>query len=83
MDPRALAMQLRSPFGQKILSGINSASTIPLIQLRELLRLQILIPSEETVHRAVAALNQEAHLQQEIDRLSQQQSEVAKSLWPL
>lgn len=83
MDPRALAMQLRSPFGQKILNGINSASTIPLIQLRELLRLQILIPNEETVHQAVAALNQEAHLQQEIDRLSQQQSEVAKSLWPL
>lgn len=83
MDPRALAMQLRSSFGQKILSGINSASTIPLIQLRELLRLQILIPDGETIQRAAAALNQEAQLQREIDRLYQQQSEVAKTLWPL
>jgi restriction endonuclease S subunit len=83
MDARALAMQLRSPFGQKILSGINSASTIPLIQLRELLRLQILIPDGETIQRAADALNQEAQLQLEIDRLYQQQSEVAKNLWPL
>lgn len=44
IDPRALALQLRSPLGQELLSGIVSGATIPLIPLRELTRMQILFP---------------------------------------
>jgi type I restriction enzyme M protein len=82
IDPRALAMQLRSPFGQELLQSIISGATIPMIQLRELMRLAVLVPSPETSQRAIEALETEAKLQEEIVELKAKQDRLAAQLWP-
>lgn len=66
-----------------MLAGIVSGATIPLIQLRELLRLTVLIPDELTAHQAIEALNTERRLQEEIDRLQREQSQAAAHMWTL
>lgn len=83
IDPLTLALQLRSPLGQQLLSGIVSGATIPLIQLKELTRLQVLVPDQKTIQRAAAAFATEVQLQQKIDRLRAQQAEATAHLWTL
>ncbi len=84
MDARALAVLLRSAIGQELLNSIVSgASSIKLIQLRELERLKILLPDAESSRRAIQSLEKEAYLQQEIERLRHEQAMVAADLWSL
>jgi type I restriction enzyme M protein len=73
VDTRALALLLRSEFGQSLLNRIVSGATIPLIQLRELLELPIVLPLLEEQRRAAEALDREMEIQQEIERLQQMQ----------
>jgi type I restriction enzyme M protein len=82
MDSRALAMQLRSSFGQELLQSIVSGATIPMIQLRELMKLSVLVPSVETSQKAIEALDNEAKFQEEIIQLKAKQDELAAQLWP-
>lgn len=81
IDARALFVQLRSSLGQKLLAGIVSGASIQLIQLRELMRLQVLMPDQEVEQRAINALDQEAKLQREIDHLREQQAQIAADIW--
>lgn len=83
IDPRAMAVQLRSKLGQEVLKFATTGATIPLIPLKMLLKLPIFVPDRETVQKAVDALEQETKLQREIDRLHQAQTEIAKDLWTL
>ena len=83
IDPRAMAVQLRSKLGQEVLKFATTGATIPLIPLKMLLKLPIFVPDRETVQKAVDALEQETKLQREIDRLHQAQTEFAKDLWTL
>lgn len=83
IDPRALFMQLRSPIGQELLSGIVSGATTPLIQLRELMALPVIIPSPDEQYRAIEALNREDDIQRQIDALRKEQERVANDLWQL
>ncbi|CAK0778342.1 hypothetical protein CCP2SC5_810005 [Azospirillaceae bacterium] len=78
-----LAMQLRSPLGQGLLSSIVSGATIPLIRLNELLRLKLLMPTVELTERATLALEEEANLQRKIDELRSRQAAQADDLWTL
>lgn len=82
VDPRALALQLRSKFGQSLLAQIVSGATIPLIQIRELMRLSILVPSLETASAAAEALEKERDLQQQAEAIQKQLPHVAAALWP-
>jgi type I restriction enzyme M protein len=83
MDPRALALQLRSPFGQQLLKQIVSGATIPLIQIRELMRLSVLLPDRDSSAAAGAALEKEDRLQQQIGELQKKLTEVTADLWPV
>jgi type I restriction enzyme M protein len=83
IDPRLLTLQLRSPFGKELLNGIVSGAVIQLIQLKELIHLPILVPDIETGRHALEALEREADLQQQIDRLRQEQAQVASDIWTL
>ena len=83
IDPRLLALQLRSPFGKELLNGIVSGAVIQLIQLKELIHLPILVPDIKTSRHALEALEREADLQQQIDRLRQEQAQVASDIWTL
>jgi len=83
IDPRVLALQLRSPLGKELLSGIVSGAAIQLIQLKELIHLSILIPDLNTANHAIKALEREAELQQQIERLRQEQAQAAADIWTL
>lgn len=83
IDPRALFLQLRSELGRELLSGIVSGATIQLIQLRELERLEILLPDAAICQQAIEILEKEARLQKEINHLRQEQSLLASDLWSL
>jgi type I restriction enzyme M protein len=81
IDPRAMAMQLRSPFGQELLTQIVSGAAIPLIQLRELMHLEVLNIDRAHSEQVIEALGRETHLQREIDRLRNEQSNVSSKFW--
>jgi type I restriction enzyme M protein len=83
IEPKVLAMELRSPFGQELLKTVSSGATIPLIQLKELLRLQVPVPDAATAEEARSALEGEAEIQSEIEFLQHKQASLAKSLWAL
>lgn len=82
-DPRALFMLLRSPIGQAMLNGIVSDATTPLIQLRELLALEIPLPSLEQQNEAIDSLSREHEIQTKIEELRTEQAQVATDLWQL
>lgn len=83
IDPRALFVQLRSPLGQEFLNGIVSGTTIPMIQLKELRRLQVIVPPPELEHQAIDALEGEAISERHIAKLRDEQADYAKNLWQL
>lgn len=83
LDPRALAMQLRSPLGQELLAGRVAGATIPMIQIRELMRMKVIIPDSTTAEQAIHALDQENQLQEEIEHLRASQKDIASGLWHL
>ena len=83
IDPLTLALQLRSTLGKALLSGIVSGATIQLIQLKELNRLQVLVPDQKTTQQAAEAFATEVQLQHEIDRLRTQQTQATAHLWAL
>lgn len=83
IDPRVLAIYLRSALGQELLKTIVSGATIQLIQLRELLRLQIALPSIEEQSIIANALEEESAIQDEIDTLVNKQAKLAERFWGL
>jgi type I restriction enzyme M protein len=83
INPRALAIYLRSELGQELLKSIVSGATIQLIQLRELLRLQIIIPSSEEQLAIANALDEEAAIQELIEIQINKQSKISASFWKI
>ncbi len=83
INPRSLLIYLRSELGQELLKTIVTGATIQLIQLRELLRLPIAIPSPEKQSAIANALDEEAAIQVEIDLLINKQTKVAANFWNL
>ena len=84
IDPKALAVYLRSPFGRGLLDGIAvKGATIPLIQQRELQRLPVIIPSKKKAAEIGKILDEQASIQQEIETLRTRQVELANKFWTL
>lgn len=83
IDPRALALYLRSPLGQELLKGLAVGATIPLIQQRELQRLPVVIPDKKEAAEIGNTLDEEAKIQREIEKLRTRQTELAKRIWAL
>lgn len=84
MDPKALAVYLRSPLGRELLDGIAvKGATIPLIQQRELQRLLIIIPSKKEAADIGNILDEQADIQKEIEELRARQIKLAKQVWTL
>jgi type I restriction enzyme M protein len=81
--PIALFMFLRSPLGQTLLQGVASGATTPLIQLGQLLSLQIPNMSESEQLQAIEALMREREIQHELNRLQDEQANIAIKLWSL
>lgn len=84
IDPKALAVYLRSPLGRELLDGIAvKGATIPLIQQRELQRLPVVIPPKKDAVEIGNILDEQASIQQEIEELRSRQVKLAKQFWTL
>lgn len=83
IDPRALVMLLRSQLGEGLLKTIISEGTMPFIQLRELERLNIPIPTDDESQNAIAILEEEVKLQQEITELQGHLKELSMECWKI
>jgi type I restriction enzyme M protein len=80
LDPRALLMELRSAYGQDLLSRIVVNASIPLIRLAELEEMAIPVRNEHLQKLFIDALEEEARLQSQIISLQEAQSNIASSL---
>ncbi len=80
---QSLFVQLRSPMGQALLQSIVSGATIRLIQLRELMKLEIVRSTTEQDAKAKKIIDAEAHLEKEIKEIKREQEELSKGLWNL
>lgn len=82
LDARVLFVFLKSAAGQSLLKQIVSAgSTVPLIQLRDLEKLRIPIPTVQEQQAIIADFEQLVALEQEIGRLRKQQVMIAANFW--
>jgi len=83
IDPRAIAVQMRSELGQAVLKLARTGATIPMIPLKMLMELPIFVPDRLTAEKAKAALDIETELQGQIETLRKTQANAAKDLWIL
>lgn len=83
IDPRAMAVQIRSPRGQEVLNFAITGATIQLVPLKMLMKLPIFVPDLQTARQAAEVLGQETKIQYEIDRLRQSRAMLASDLWQL
>ena len=81
VDPKALFLILRSSLGQDLLKTITSGSTIPMITLRDLSKLEVPVPTQTSGRRAAEVLEMEEALQHQIEDLKRQQFAVAGDDW--
>lgn len=80
---QSLFSQLRSQMGQALLHSIVSGATIKLIQLRELMKLEIVKSTPEQDARARKIIDVEAHLEKKIKEIKKEQEELSKGEWNL
>jgi type I restriction enzyme M protein len=83
IDPRALYLYLRSEIGQALLKGIVSGATIPLIQLRELEKLLVMVPTKQDQDAIIRTFQEEVRIKAQIDELREQQAALAARHWSL
>jgi len=81
-DPRVLFRYLSSSVGQELLQAVRVGSTIPSIQMADLRRVQVLIPSEAEQDSVARAVEQLFDLEAQIDRIRQMQAGLQAETWP-
>lgn len=81
IDPRALFLLLRSRLGQELLKTITTGATIPMITLRDLLKLEIPLPTAAASRRAAEVIRKEEDIKREIEDLTRKQMAVAGDDW--
>lgn len=84
VNPKALAVYLKSDLGQKLLESISvQGATIPMIQLRELQKLPVIVPPIKDATEIGKILDDQSKIQGEIEQLRAKQIELARSIWAL
>jgi len=84
VNPKALAIYLRSDLGQRLLESISvPGATIPMIQLRELQKLPVIVPPIKDATEIGKILDDQSKIQGEIEQLRAKQIELARSIWTL
>lgn len=82
-SPWSLFVYLRSALGKACLQRIVSGAAVPLIQLRELRKLPIVMPTAEQAAHTQQVFMEIVGIQLEIDDLRSRQDSLAGECWPL
>lgn len=80
---QSLFVQLRSPMGQELLAGIVSGATIKLIQLRELMKLEVVQSTSDQDAISREIVDSEERLEKEIQKIRVEQEMLSKDVWKL
>jgi type I restriction enzyme M protein len=80
---QSLFVQLRSPMGQALLTGIVSGATIKLIQLRELMNLEIVKSTAEQDAKSRKIIDAEDQLEKSIKEIKKEQEDLSRNIWNL
>lgn len=80
---QSLFVQLRSPMGQELLAGIVSGATIKLIQLRELMKLEVVQSTSDQDAKSREIIDSEERLEREIQKIRAEQESLSKNVWKL
>jgi type I restriction enzyme M protein len=81
--PQSLLLYLRSAIGKACLGRITSGAAVPLIQLRELRKLLVLVPTADQCAAASDAFGELVALQHQIESMREQQQALSTQLWAL
>lgn len=80
---QSLFVQLRSPMGQELLTGIVSGATIKLIQLRELMKLEVVQSTSDQDAKSREIIDSEERFEREIQKIRVEQESLSKNVWKL
>jgi ADP-heptose:LPS heptosyltransferase len=78
---QSLFVQLRSQMGQALLDSIVSGATIKLIQLRELMKLEIVKSTPEQDGKSRKIIDAEDDLEKQIKEIKKDQEELSRNIW--
>lgn len=82
-DPFVLFRYLISPLGQKLLQFYSQGVTVPLIQMGELRKLPIVVPSGEEQQKIIRNCQAALELHQKIADTERQIKELDANVWPM
>ena len=80
---QSLFVQLRSPMGQELLAGIVSGATIKLIQLRELMKLEVVQSTSDQDAKSREIVDSEERMEKQIQKIRAEQEFLSKNVWKL
>ncbi len=80
---KALYLLLRSPVGNQLLTSIVAGTTTPLIQLRALMQIELPMLDAKSQTQAAAMFDREQAIQDEINRLKEEQATLFEDFWVL
>ncbi|NCN96519.1 MAG: N-6 DNA methylase [Rhodoferax sp.] len=83
IDPRGLVVFLRSDFGQELLRRLVSGTAIAFLQTRELRQLKVPVLTQEQTQQAIAVLERQQQVSQEILRLQKELKLIQVDAWQL
>lgn len=81
LDPRVLFTFLKSEAGQLLLKQIVSGAAVPLIQLRELEKIKIPVPSLEEQGQMIAKFEDMNRIENDVKNLFEKLASVSSSIW--
>lgn len=82
-DPRLLTRYLASPFGQALLQTLAGGTTVPMIQMADLRRLPVVVPSAAELADAKHEQERLINLREQIRGLRLEVQRLEENLWPM
>jgi len=82
-DPRLLFLYLRSELGQTLLKKLSTGATVPMVQIDDLKKMEIVIPTGAEAEQLLADFEAEVALSEQIAQLEAQRKELTSRQWSL
>jgi type I restriction enzyme M protein len=82
-DPRILYRYLVSPLGQNALQTLAGGTTVPFVQIADVRRLEVPLPSPTDIIRLRKAEQEIAELNRQLSAIKGQIAKVEGKLWPM
>lgn len=82
-DPRLLFLYLRSEVGQTMIKKLASGATVPMVQINDLKRLPVILPTPEQAEKMLADFEKEVSVCSKIEALEADRRNLANGYWNL